>query len=76
MLAQAPESVFDGTDTTRTLRDGALARRFEGGSPPTPLLYATVPGLEMLSCRGMSNVAAQIEKASRARHRSMALDRW
>ncbi len=77
-----PQSVFSTESNvfafdTKLLDPAPSARRFEGGSPPIPLLYAALPGLELLSGLGMSNVAAQIEKlASRARPRSIALDRW
>jgi selenocysteine lyase/cysteine desulfurase len=60
----AQRNVF--TFDTKLLDPAPSARRFEGGSPPIPLLYAAVPGLELLSGLGMSNVAAQIEKLARA----------
>ncbi len=38
------------------------ARRFEGGSPPIPSIYAALPALELLRSVGLTNVAAQIKK--------------
>src|SRR5262249_27084019 len=61
-FAQRNVFAFD----TKLLCPAPSSRRFEGGSPPLPLLYAAVPGLELLSGLGMSNVAAQIEKLARA----------
>jgi selenocysteine lyase/cysteine desulfurase len=42
------------------------ARRFEGGSPPIPNIYAARPALDLLTGIGMENVAAQIETLTRA----------
>jgi selenocysteine lyase/cysteine desulfurase len=61
-FAQRNVFAFD----TKLFDPAPSARRFEGGSPPIPLLYAAVPGLELLSGLGMSNIAAQIEKLAHA----------
>jgi selenocysteine lyase/cysteine desulfurase len=42
------------------------ARRFEGGSPPIPNIYLARPAMDLLTGIGMENVAAQIERLSRA----------
>jgi len=42
-----------------------IARRFEGGSPSIPNIYAARPALEFLMRIGMDNVAAQIERLTR-----------
>lgn len=42
------------------------ARRFEGGSPPIPNIYMAQPALDLLSRIGMENVAAQVERLTRA----------
>jgi selenocysteine lyase/cysteine desulfurase len=42
------------------------ARRFEGGSPPIPNIYLARPAMDLLMGVGMENVAAQIERLSRA----------
>jgi selenocysteine lyase/cysteine desulfurase len=42
------------------------ARRFEGGSPPIPNIYLARPALHLLAGIGMDNVAAQIERLTRA----------
>jgi selenocysteine lyase/cysteine desulfurase len=42
------------------------ARRFEGGSPPIPNIYLARPAMDLLMGIGMENVAAQIERLSRA----------
>jgi len=42
------------------------ARRFEGGSPPIPNIYLARPAIELLTSIGMDNVAAQIERLTRA----------
>jgi selenocysteine lyase/cysteine desulfurase len=45
---------------TRTLDPASEARRFEGGSPNMPSLYAARPALELLTGIGLPHVAAQI----------------
>jgi selenocysteine lyase/cysteine desulfurase len=42
------------------------ARRFEGGSPPIPNIYLARPAIHLLAGIGMENVAAQIERLTRA----------
>jgi selenocysteine lyase/cysteine desulfurase len=42
------------------------ARRFEGGSPPIPNIYLARPALHLVAGIGMENVAAQIERLTRA----------
>jgi selenocysteine lyase/cysteine desulfurase len=42
------------------------ARRFEGGSPPIPNIYLARPAIHLLAGIGMDNVAAQIERLTRA----------
>ncbi len=42
------------------------ARRFEGGSPPIPNIYAALPALKLLREVGLANVAAQIKKLTSA----------
>jgi selenocysteine lyase/cysteine desulfurase len=42
------------------------ARRFEGGSPPIPNIYLARPAIDLLAGIGMDNVAAQIERLTRA----------
>src|SRR5271170_7490361 len=42
------------------------ARRFEGGSPPIPNIYLARPAIDLLAGVGMDNVAAQIERLTRA----------
>lgn len=42
------------------------ARRFEGGSPPIPNIYLARPALDLLMRTGMDDVAAQIERLTRA----------
>ncbi|HTW68231.1 MAG TPA: aminotransferase class V-fold PLP-dependent enzyme [Bryobacteraceae bacterium] len=42
------------------------ARRFEGGSPPIPNIYLARPALDLLTGIGMDNVAAQIERLTKA----------
>lgn len=46
---------------TKCLDPASDARRFEGGSPPVPSIYAARPALQLLQSAGMSNVAARIE---------------
>jgi selenocysteine lyase/cysteine desulfurase len=42
------------------------ARRFEGGTPPIPNIFQARPALDLLMGIGMENVAAQIERLTRA----------
>jgi selenocysteine lyase/cysteine desulfurase len=42
------------------------ARRFEGGSPPIPNIFMARPAIDLLTGIGMDNVAAQIERLTRA----------
>ncbi len=42
------------------------ARRFEGGSPPIPNIYLAQPAIDLLAGIGMDNVAAHIERLTRA----------
>lgn len=51
---------------TKCLDFSPDARRFECGSPPIPNIYAARPALQLLADTGMENVAAQIEKLTRA----------
>jgi selenocysteine lyase/cysteine desulfurase len=51
---------------TKKLDLASEARRFEGGSPPIPSIYAARPALELLAEIGMQNVAAQIAELTRA----------
>jgi selenocysteine lyase/cysteine desulfurase len=51
---------------TMHLDPAPTARRFEGGSPSIPNIYAARPALEFLMRIGMDNVAAQIERLTRA----------
>jgi aspartate aminotransferase-like enzyme len=61
-MAQENVFAFD----TRNLRPARAARRFEGGSPPIPNIYAAAPALELLASIGMENVAEQIEMLTTA----------
>jgi selenocysteine lyase/cysteine desulfurase len=45
---------------TMKLDPASQARRFEGGSPPIPSIYAAAPALDLLTSLGMENVADQI----------------
>jgi selenocysteine lyase/cysteine desulfurase len=45
---------------TRTLDPASEARRFEGGSPNMPSMYAARPALQLLYDIGLQDVAAQI----------------
>ena len=47
---------------TKCLEPALDARRFEGGSPPIPNIYAARPAIQLLASLGMENVAAQIER--------------
>ena len=51
---------------TRKLDPAPEARRFEGGSPSMPSIYAARPALALLAGIGMENVAAQIAQLTRA----------
>jgi selenocysteine lyase/cysteine desulfurase len=53
---------------TKCLDPATDARRFEGGSPPMPNIFLARPGLDLLMRTGMENVAAQIERLTRAFH--------
>jgi selenocysteine lyase/cysteine desulfurase len=61
-FAQRDAFAFD----TKRLDPATDARRYEGGSPPMPNIYMTRPALELLTQIGMENVAAQIERLTRA----------
>jgi selenocysteine lyase/cysteine desulfurase len=50
----------------RKLDPAPTARRFEGGSPPIPNIYAGLPALNLLCRIGLANVAAQVEKLTQA----------
>jgi selenocysteine lyase/cysteine desulfurase len=45
---------------TRNFQPASEARRFEGGSPPIPNIYAFAPALQLLTSVGMQNVADRI----------------
>lgn len=49
----------------RTLEPALTARRFEGGSPPIPNIYAALPALAFLSSLGLDKVAGQIQALTR-----------
>jgi selenocysteine lyase/cysteine desulfurase len=51
---------------TKRLDPSPDARRFEGGSPPIPNIYLARPAIDLLAGIGMDNVAAQIERLTRA----------
>jgi selenocysteine lyase/cysteine desulfurase len=61
-MAQRNPFTFD----PRTLDPSGDARRFEGGSPPIPNIYLARPAIDLLAGIGMENVAAQIERVTRA----------
>jgi selenocysteine lyase/cysteine desulfurase len=61
-FAQRDAFAFD----TKRLDPATDARRFEGGSPPMPNIYIARPALDLLTNIGMKNVAAQIERLTRA----------
>ncbi len=61
-MAQRDVFAFD----TKRLDPSPDARRFEGGSPPIPNIYLARPALDLLARIGMENVAAQIERLTRA----------
>src|SRR5581483_7704629 len=50
----------------KSLDPAPNARRFEGGSPPIPSIYAALPALRLLRDVGLSNVAAQIKSLAAA----------
>ena len=50
----------------KILDPAPTARRFEGGSPSMPNIYAEGPALALLCGIGLENVAAQIETLTRA----------
>jgi selenocysteine lyase/cysteine desulfurase len=51
---------------TKCLEPSEDARRFEGGSPAIPNIYAARPAIQLLMGVGMENVAGQIERLTRA----------
>jgi selenocysteine lyase/cysteine desulfurase len=51
---------------TKCLDPASDARRFEGGSPPIPNIYLARPAIDLLARIGMENVAAQIERLTKA----------
>jgi len=51
---------------TKHLDPAPDARRFEGGTPPIPNIYQARPALDLLVRIGMEDVAAQIERLTRA----------
>lgn len=59
-MAQRDVFAFD----TQNLNPAREARRFEGGSPTMPSIYAARPALQLLSDLGMQNVADQITQLS------------
>jgi selenocysteine lyase/cysteine desulfurase len=61
-LAQRDAFAFN----TRKLDPAREARRFEGGSPPMPNIYAARSALALLTSIGMENVADQIAQLTRA----------
>jgi selenocysteine lyase/cysteine desulfurase len=61
-MAQRDVFAYD----TQKLDPASEARRFEGGSPSMPNIYAARPALQLLSSIGMENVAAQIAQLTRS----------
>ena len=51
---------------TQELDPAAAARRFENGTPAIPNIYMASPALKLLRSVGMDNVAAQVERLTRA----------
>ncbi len=51
---------------TKRLDLSPAARRFENGAPPIPSLYLARPALDLLSELGLANVAAQVERLTKA----------
>jgi selenocysteine lyase/cysteine desulfurase len=61
-MAQRDPFTFD----PKCLDPSPDARRFEGGSPPIPNIYLAQPALDLLMGIGVDNVAAQIERLTKA----------
>lgn len=61
-MAQQEPFAFDA----KLFDPAPSARRFEGGSPPIPNIYAALPALKLLRQVGLANVAAQIRKLASA----------
>ena len=61
-MAQRDVFAFD----TKRLSPACEARRFEGGSPAMPSVYAGRPGLRLLTDIGLQNVADQISALTRS----------
>jgi selenocysteine lyase/cysteine desulfurase len=61
-MAQCDPFLFN----PKCLDPSADARRFEGGSPAIPNIYLARPAIDLLAGIGMDNVAAQIERLTRA----------
>jgi selenocysteine lyase/cysteine desulfurase len=61
-FAQSNPFAFD----VRLFDPAKDARRFESGTPPIPNIYTAVPGLELIKNTGMSEVAAHVNRLSRA----------
>jgi selenocysteine lyase/cysteine desulfurase len=61
-MAQPDPFTFD----PKYLDPSPDARRFEGGSPPIPNIYLAQPALDLLMGIGVDNVAAQIERLTKA----------
>jgi selenocysteine lyase/cysteine desulfurase len=57
---------------TKHLDPAPHARRFENGAPAIPSLYLARPALDLLTRVGLDNVAAQIERLTRAFLRGVA----
>src|SRR6202789_2034820 len=51
---------------TKHLDLSPAARRVENGAPPIPSLYLARPALDLLSELGLANVAAQVERLTKA----------
>jgi selenocysteine lyase/cysteine desulfurase len=60
-MAQRDVFAYD----TKKLDPATEARRFEGGSPPMPNIYAARPALDLLVSTGMENIADQIAMLTR-----------
>lgn len=61
-MSQRDVFAFD----TQNLEPAAAARRFENGTPAIPNIYMASAALKLLRSAGMDNVAAQIERLTRA----------
>jgi selenocysteine lyase/cysteine desulfurase len=61
-MAQCDPFLFN----PKCLDPSADARRFESGSPAIPNIYLARPAIDLLAGIGMDNVAAQIERLTRA----------